>query len=45
MQIVLPPELEDLVQRRFDSGKYQAVVSQAGCIVLAIWEKPVSLWS
>lgn len=22
-----------------------SVVSQAGCIVLAIWEKPVSLWS
>lgn len=22
-----------------------SVISQAGCIVLAIWEKPVSLWS
>ena len=22
-----------------------SVISQAGCIVLAIWEKPISLWS
>lgn len=26
MQIVLPPELEDLVQRQLDSGKYQTAI-------------------
>lgn len=26
-------------------GTHHNVVSQSGCIVLAIWEKPVSLWS
>lgn len=26
-------------------GSNHTVVSEAGCIVLAIWEKPISLWS
>ena len=26
-------------------GTHHNVISQNGCIVLAIWEKPVSLWS
>lgn len=25
-------------------GTHHSVVSETGCIVLAIWEKPVSLW-
>jgi anti-sigma factor ChrR (cupin superfamily) len=32
-----------LVVNRPGSG--HTVVSDAGCIVLAIWEKPISLWS
>jgi len=26
-------------------GSNHTVVSKAGCIVLAVWEKPISLWS